>query len=244
VCSILRNKPSTLKWALKDIALDKLVNPKTDLRYVRSQVFRERIHSSLLTLGIIEPLKVRMQDSDTYEILDGVTRKQDLNDLGYVTVPCLVTSCTDVQALTFQCAFSFTRRNLDPIGMALYVKLMHDKGLTLTKIGEPFNMKKAQVSKYLALNKLSDIDKLKVANRELTIDQGYAIVKRTRPSFDFKPKPIPCPFCGTIDEAYPTYRTLICSSCEETLKQVLAKKRKHKQKKLDKVFPNKLSRLR
>jgi len=231
----LNNKLSTLKWVLKDIPISKLMNPKTDLRYFRSPSFKARIRSSLLSLGIVEPIKVRMKDSETYEIIDGLTRKQDLVDLGFEgTVPCLVTTCNDDEALTLQCAFAFTRRNIDPIGMARYVKLMHDKGLTLAKIGEPFYMKKAQVSKYLALNKLSDDDKLRVARRELTIDQGYALVRRTRPSlaFEFKPKPMPCPFCGDMDEDYPLVKLSLCSLCTERLKEAIKRERKHIQKRL------------
>lgn len=229
---ILINK---LKWVLKDIPISKLVNQKTDLRYVRSPSFKARIRSSLLSLGIIEPIKVRERDSEHYEIIDGTTRKQDLIALGFKgLVPCLVTECSDDVALTLQCALSFTRKNLDPIGFARYVKIQHDTGLTLAKIGEPFNMKKAQVSKYLSLNKLSDDDKLRVARRELTIDQGYALTRRTRPSpsFEFKPKPMPCAACGDMDEDYPLVNLSLCSLCTERLKEAIKRERKHTQKRL------------
>jgi len=212
------------------------------LRYVRSTAFKARIRSSLLTLGIIEPLKVRVLDSKRYELLDGKTRKQDLIALGYEsTVPCLITTCTDDEALTFQCAFAFIRRNLDPIGFSRYVKIKHDKGMTLSKIGEPFNLKKAQVSKYLALNKLTKEQKLRVANREISIDDAYALISKHKPPFDFKPKPKPCPYCQIYEEYYPLIKISLCSTCEGKLIELIKRERKHKQKKLLSAPSTKLS---
>lgn|GEM_PF-4752568 len=239
---ITNNKLSILKWHLKNIPIKNLRNTKTDLRYVRSQAFKARIRSSLLSLGIIEPLKVRVLGSELFEILDGNTRKSDLVSLGYDNiVPCLVTECSDAQALTLQCAFAFIRRNLDPIGFARYVKIKHDKGTTLSVIGEPFNLKKAQVSKYLALNKLSKEQKLRVANREISIDDAYDLIRKRRLPFDFKPKPKPCPYCQIYEEYYPLIKISLCSTCEGKLKEVIKRERKHKQKKLLSAPSTKLS---
>lgn len=121
------------------------------------------------------------------------------------------------------------------------IKLMHDKGITLTKIGTPFNLKKAQVSKYLALNKLTREQKLRVANRELSIDDAYTIVSKRRLPFNFKPKPTPCSFCGQYDEDYPLFKVSMCSTCEAKLKAVIARERKFKQKRLLSTSSTKLS---
>ena len=231
----LKNKLPILKWALKNIPIDKLCNPKVDLRYIRSPAFKARIHSSLLSLGIIEPLKVRSMPSDLYEILDGKTRKEDLIDMGFNgNVPCLVTECNDKQALTLQCVLAMIRRNLDPIGMARYVKLKHDEGQTLSQIGLPFSLKKSQISKYLALNKLSPEDKLRVARRELTVDEGYRIASTRRSipewALERKVKTKPCPYCGEhVDEVY-LAKTPHCTACVERLGEAIKRERKYKQK--------------
>lgn len=220
-----------MKWKLEEVSLDKLVNPKTDLRFVRSQVFKTRLSSSISEFGVLEPLKVRSRSDSRFEILDGVTRKQDLIEQGYSgSVLCLVTTCSDEDALTLQCVFASMRRNLDSIGFARYVKLKHDEGKTLTKIGEPFRLKKSQVSKYLALNKLSDEDKRRVANREITIDQAYALVtaKRMLPPSYTEPKPLPCPYCGESVDSPFLIRTSICVACEERVKKAIARERRYK----------------
>ena len=189
---------------------------------------------------------MRSLPSGSFEILDGVTRREDLAELGYSdSVPCLVTECTDEQALTLQCAFAFTRKNLDHIGFARYVKIKHDEGLTLSKIGEPFHLKKAQVSKYLALNKLSPEDKLRVAHRELSVDEAYALVCKRRLPQNFEPKveSKPCPWCGELVEDVWHAKTTLCPACEKRLTEAIKSERKFKQKKLDKVSSNKLLKL-
>jgi ParB-like chromosome segregation protein Spo0J len=232
VSYILINK---LKWELKSVPLEKLLNPKTDLRYVRSPSFKARVRSSLLNLGIIEPLKTRALGNGYYELLDGITRREDLTSLGFKgAVPCLVTECNDDDALTYQCVYAFTRKILDPMGLARYIKLMHDRGLTLARIGKNFNMKKAQVSKYLALNKLLPEDKLRVANRELSIDDAYYMVRKHRmpPSWlqERIPKPKPCPFCGERVEETFMSKTLLCPACVERLQEAITRERKYTQK--------------
>lgn len=224
-----------LKWTLENIHITKLLNPQVDLRYIRSPAFKARLHSSLTSLGFIEPLKVRRVPPDLYEIIDGKTRKQDLLDMGFDgDIPCLVTECTDEQSLTLQAVFAMVRRNLDPVGMAKYVKLKHDEGLTLSQIGTPFSIQKAQVSKYLALNKLSESDKLRVARRELTVDEGYRIVRTRRsiPEWQLarERKTKPCPYCAEhVDEVYLT-KTPHCSACVERLEKAIKLERKYKQK--------------
>lgn len=222
-----------LKWELKNVPLDKLVNPKTDLRFIRSPSFKARIRHSLTSLGIIEPLKVRVRNG-LYEIIDGKTRKEDLIELGYVgSVPCLVTECTDDEALTLQCVLSMIRRNLDPVGFARFVRIQHDKGKTLSEIGKPFHLKKAQVSKYLALNKLGEDDKLRVARREISVDEAYAIVRKKRviPEWarDRKPKSKPCPHCGELIEDVFHATTTLCPACIERLQEAISRERKFKQ---------------
>jgi len=228
----LTNKLGVLKWELHDVPLSLLVNPKKDLRYVRSPSFKVRLRSSLSSLGILEPLKVRAR-GDFYEILDGVTRKEDLQELGYSgSVPCLVTSCTDEEALTLQCVFAFTRKLLDPIGFAHYVKLKKSQGLTLSQIGEPFHLKKSQVSKYLALNKLTPEEKVRVANRELSVDQAYALVtkKRELPLSKSQVETKPCPWCGERIESPWLTKTELCPSCQDLLRKSIARARKFKQR--------------
>lgn len=219
-----------LKWELKNLPLDKLIDPRIDLRFIRSPSFKARIRRSLTSLGIIEPLKVRVRDG-LYEIIDGKTRKEDLVELGYIgSIPCLVTSCTDDEALTLQCVLAMIRRNLDPIGFSRYVKIEHDKGKTLAQIGEPFHLKKAQVSKYLALNKLSEEDKLRVARRQISIDDAYAIVKKVRVIPEWlKPKSKPCPHCGELIDDVFHARTTLCPACVERLQEAIKRERQFKQ---------------
>lgn len=63
-------------------------------RTARKNVFN-RLEANIRTVGLIEPLLVYRQGSD-YFILDGYLRFQVLQDMGVVSVPCLVIESLDL----------------------------------------------------------------------------------------------------------------------------------------------------
>lgn len=211
----------SIEWQLKELPLKLLDNPSLDFRSFRSASFKSVLKSSLVNVPFFDPLKVRTKLNGRYEILDGVTRKEDLLELGFKRVLCLVASCDHDTALAIQVHSAYTRRRLDVIGLARYFALQRRAKKKLNEIGEPFGIKKAQVSKILALLKLSDYDQNRVARGELSINDGYRFVKKQwRREQRLKieePTQKACVYCGERVDPQFFRRVEFCPACEERL---------------------------
>jgi len=229
-----------LTWELRDILISLLDNPKTDLRVYRNPSFKVMLKNSLRIHGLLDPLKVRIKN-DRYEIIDGVTRKLDLLELNVKSVQCLVTECDDETALLVQAQVSKMRYPLDPMGFSNYVKIMHDKGKTLSTIGEPFGLKKAQVSKYLCIARhLCNDDKIRLAQREISVEYAYIMARDKKNigemSFRLPKQNVSCPSCDEIvsDESI-LYKKTVCPFCDDLFIDALERYRKFKQMRFKKV---------
>ena len=82
--------------------------------------------ASIRDTGIIEPLIVRPK-AGRYEIIAGHRRWAAATQLGMETVPCLVSSCSDEEAVIRLITSNMTRRTSIPAGeYAVAVKMMMD----------------------------------------------------------------------------------------------------------------------
>ena len=82
--------------------------------------------ASIRDTGIIEPLIVRPK-AGRYEIIAGHRRWAAATQLGMETVPCLVSSCSDEEAVIRLITSNMTQRTSIPAGeYAVAVKMMMD----------------------------------------------------------------------------------------------------------------------
>lgn len=214
------------KW----VSLKSLVSPKRDIRTNRSEIFIQKLVNDIRDGKIIEPLIVRSLPDNKFEILDGETRHIALKRLEWEKAPVVIYDVDDIEASFIQCKMAIMRRSYDPIGLASFIKYLNKtKKMKLTDIARELGYKhRSYVTKLNALNKLSDEDKRRVSNGEISIEVGYSIASG-RPYELFKDvQRINTKKCGICDESFSeedTFRIHICPLCFETLKRKVEKRR-------------------
>jgi len=218
------------KW----VPLDKLVSPKHDVRTFRSEIFIEKLVIDIRNGKLIEPLIVRSLNGN-YEVLSGETRHLALKRLKFEKAPVVIYNVDDVEALLIQCKTAMMRRSYDPIGLASLIKRLNKtKKMKLIDIARELGYKsRSFVTKLNALNRLTDDQKRRVSNGDLSIEMAYSIATN-RPYSPFLEtdkvgKKKQCDICGKSLPEEETFKINICPLCYEVLKSKSDKRRKEPQ---------------
>ncbi len=63
------------------------------------ETMMERLRESISRYGLVEPLVVRPLDDSLYEVLSGNQRLKVVEEMGFVTVPCVIVELDDTRAM-------------------------------------------------------------------------------------------------------------------------------------------------
>ncbi len=63
------------------------------------ETMMSRLRESISKYGLVEPLVVRKIDEKRYEVLSGNQRLKALDEMGFVTVPCVIVELDDTRAM-------------------------------------------------------------------------------------------------------------------------------------------------
>jgi ParB family transcriptional regulator, chromosome partitioning protein len=108
--------------------------------------------ASIASLGIIEPIVVRQVDADAFVVVAGERRFAAARLLNLSQVPCVVTQCSDSEALVISLTENLQRSDLDPIQKACALRrLLDDFALTQEQIGKRVGMSQSTIAHYLRL---------------------------------------------------------------------------------------------
>ena len=120
------------------IPIDRLIEPKEELRSVLVKENLEELAESIKELGILEPLIVRPVE-DKYEIVAGHRRFLAAQMAELKEVPCIVKELNDRQVLLERLHENLKREELNVVDQAgLIHKLWDREGLSYKQIGELF----------------------------------------------------------------------------------------------------------
>ena len=112
--------------------------------------------SSIKTLGLIQPITVRRINSTKFQIISGERRYRACRMAGVEKIPAYIRETDDVGMLEMAIVENLQRENLDPIEIALsFRRLIEECRLTQEEMAERVGKKRASVTNYLRLLKLS-----------------------------------------------------------------------------------------
>lgn len=112
--------------------------------------------SSIKTLGLIQPITVRRINPTKFQIISGERRYRACRIAGVEKIPAYIRETDDVGMLEMAIVENLQRENLDPIEIALsFRRLIEECRLTQEEMAERVGKKRASVTNYLRLLKLS-----------------------------------------------------------------------------------------
>jgi ParB family chromosome partitioning protein len=132
--------------------------------------------ASIASLGIIEPIVVRQVEADTFVVVAGERRFMAAKILNLRQVPCVVTQCSDSEALVISLTENLQRSDLDPIEKACALRRLLDEfALTQQEVGKRVGMSQSTIAHHLRLLSLPREVRRLISEGALSVGHGKVL---------------------------------------------------------------------
>ena len=137
---------------IQDIELDKIVPNRYQPRREFSDDSIKELAETLDKDGLLQPIVVREDGEDQYEIIAGERRYRAAKSLNWETIPAIVNNMNDDQAASLALIENLQREDLNPIDEAkAYTNLMKLNDLTQTALAKDMGKSQSYVANKLRL---------------------------------------------------------------------------------------------
>src|SRR5436190_18413690 len=162
---------------LRDVPLDLVVpNPRQPRRRFDDATLAG-LAESLRQRGVLQPILVRPLPAGNYELVAGERRWRAAQIAGLETIPALVRSHDDAQALEVALIENMAREDLNPVEEArACAALVQDLGLTREEVGRRVGRSRVAVSNLLRLLDLPDETLALLEDGTLSEGHGRALL--------------------------------------------------------------------
>ena len=162
---------------IQDIELDKIVPNRYQPRREFSDDSIKELAETLDKDGLLQPIVVREDGEDHYEIIAGERRYRAAKSLGWETIPAIVKNMDDDQAASLALIENLQREDLNPIDEAkAYTNLMKLNDLTHTALAKDMGKSQSYVANKLRLLKLDDDVQKALIEGKITARHGRALL--------------------------------------------------------------------
>ncbi|HEY0046443.1 MAG TPA: ParB/RepB/Spo0J family partition protein [Flavobacterium sp.] len=137
----------------------------------------QELATSIRELGVIQPITVRKNDFNKYQLISGERRLRASKLAGLTTIPAYIRIANDNESLTMALVENIQRHDLDPIEIALsYQRLIDEIQLTQEQMSDRVGKKRSTIANYLRLLKLDPIIQTGIRDGFITMGHGRAII--------------------------------------------------------------------
>lgn len=162
---------------IQDIELDKIVPNRYQPRRKFSDDSIKELAETLDKDGLLQPIVVREDGEDHYEIIAGERRYRAAKSLNWETIPAIVNNMNDDQAASLALIENLQREDLNPIDEAkAYTNLMKLNDLTQTALAKDMGKSQSYVANKLRLLKLDDDVQKALIEGKITARHGRALL--------------------------------------------------------------------
>lgn len=162
---------------IQDIELDKIVPNRYQPRREFSDDSIKELAETLDKDGLLQPIVVREDGEDQYEIIAGERRYRAAKSLNWETIPAIVNNMNDDQAASLALIENLQREDLNPIDEAkAYTNLMKLNDLTQTALAKDMGKSQSYVANKLRLLKLDDDVQKALIEGKITARHGRALL--------------------------------------------------------------------
>ncbi len=151
-------------------------NPRQPRQVFDEEDMAELVHS-IREVGLLQPVVVRPDGGDGYELIMGERRWRAGQQAGLEAIPAIVRETSDDQLLRDALLENLHRSQLNPLEeAAAYQQLLDDFGCTHEELAERIGRSRPQISNTLRLLRLSPPVQRRVAAGVLTAGHARALV--------------------------------------------------------------------
>lgn len=143
---------TTSPAAVREIELDKIESNPYQPRENFDQEAMEDLVASIMALGIIQPVTLRLTAEDRYQIISGERRYRAARAAGLTTIPAYVRQADEEGMIEMALVENLQRADLDPIETALGLRrLIEECHLTQDALAHRIGKSRAAVTNSLRL---------------------------------------------------------------------------------------------
>jgi ParB family transcriptional regulator, chromosome partitioning protein len=151
-------------------------NPfQTRTRFDEQQL--EELTASIAATGVVQPILVRPLPEDRYQLIAGERRWLASQRAGKATIPAMVRSVSDEQAMEITIVENLQRADLNPMEQArAFDRLSHEFKMTQEQIAQRTGKNRATVANFQRLLRLPQEIQGKVEGGELSFGHARALL--------------------------------------------------------------------
>lgn len=137
----------------------------------------QELADSIKSIGIVQPITVRLVENGKYEIVAGERRYRASKMAGLKTIPAYIRKTDDENILTLALIENIQREDLNAIEVAIsYNRLIDECKLTQDALSEKVGKKRATIANYLRLLKLPAPIQLAVRDKKISMGHARALL--------------------------------------------------------------------
>jgi len=168
---------SAVHRAIDEVELDKIeINPFQPRTEFDKEALSE-LADSIKELGVIQPITVRKQDGDVYQLISGERRLRAAKLAGLTKIVAYVREADDQAMLEMALVENIQRQDLNAIEIAIsYQRLIDECGLTQENLSGRVGKKRTTITNYLRLLKLPAEIQIGIRDRDISMGHARALV--------------------------------------------------------------------
>ena len=159
--------------SIGEIEIEKIhANPNQPRREFNEEALNE-LAESIKELGVIQPITLRKNEDDSYQIIAGERRFRASQLAGKTTIPAYIVKADDEDTMEMALIENIQREDLNALEIALaYQQLIEQHNLSQEQLSKRIGKGRATIANFLRLLKLPGT--IQVALKEKRIDMGHA----------------------------------------------------------------------
>ena len=159
--------------SINEIELSKIKANPDQPRSIFEEEALEELAASIRQLGIIQPITLRKQEDDSFQIIAGERRYRASLMAGLKTIPAYIKTAEDDTVMEMALIENIQREDLNAIEIALaYQKLIDTYSLTQEELSKRVGKKRTTIANYIRLLKLPA--EIQMGLRDKKIDMAHA----------------------------------------------------------------------
>lgn len=172
-----KKKKAVDDTTIQEIPLDQIIPNVYQPRQEFDKKPLEGLADSIKENGLLQPIVVRQNEDDKYEIIAGERRYRAVKSLQWEKIPAIVRKYTDKQSASLALIENLQRKDLNPIEEAqAYQHLSQMNNFKQKELAEKVGKSQSYVANKIRLLKLAPEVQTELANGSITQRHGRALL--------------------------------------------------------------------
>lgn len=168
--------------SINEVELSKISPNPDQPRRVFDEESLEELAVSIQKIGLIQPVTLRRESDDSYQIIAGERRYRASLMAGLTSIPAYIKAAGDDELMEMALVENIQREDLNSIEIALaYQNLIDSLSLTQEQLSERVGKKRTTITNYLRLLKLPAEVQMGVKDKKIDMGHARALVTMNDP---------------------------------------------------------------